>query len=67
MRHMGNPVLTWNAANAVYETDAAKNRKLSKEKATGRIDGIVAAVMAAGPRDQAGEEEEIEPSAFVEL
>jgi len=48
IRHEGNPVMTWNAANAVVETDPAGNRKLSKNKATGRIDGIVAAVMAAG-------------------
>lgn len=46
--HDGNPILTWNAANAVTVQDAAENRKLSKEKATGRIDLIVAAVMAAG-------------------
>jgi phage terminase large subunit-like protein len=66
MRHDGNPVLTWNAANAVYETDAAKNRKLSKDKATGRIDGIVAAVMAAGRAIQLGEDQEIAVP-FVEL
>ncbi|MDC8446447.1 MAG: terminase large subunit [Nitrosomonas sp.] len=46
--HDGNPILTWNAANAVTVQDAAENRKLSKEKATGRIDLIVAAVMGAG-------------------
>lgn len=48
VRHDGNPVLTWCAANAVVVKDAAGNRKVSKEKATGRVDGIVAAVMAAG-------------------
>lgn len=48
IRHEGNPVMTWCAANAVIETDPAGNRKLSKKLATGRIDGIVAAVMAAG-------------------
>lgn len=48
IRHEGNPVMTWCAANAVVETDPAGNRKLSKKLATGRIDGIVAAVMAAG-------------------
>lgn len=46
--HDGNPVLTWCAANAVTVQDAAENRKLSKHKATGRIDLIVAAVMGAG-------------------
>lgn len=43
-----NPVLTWNAASAVIEEDAAANRKFTKRKATGRIDGIVALTMAVG-------------------
>lgn len=46
LRHGMNPVLTANAANAVVEKDAAGNRKLTKAKATGRIDGMVALVMA---------------------
>jgi phage terminase large subunit-like protein len=50
--HDGNPILTWCAANAVTVQDAAENRKLSKEKATGRIDLIVAAVMGAGIIDK---------------
>jgi len=44
--HNKNPCLRWNVANAVAVSDAAGNRKLDKEKATGRIDGIVAGVMA---------------------
>ncbi|RZL08599.1 MAG: terminase large subunit [Rubrivivax sp.] len=48
VKHAANPVMTWCAANAVVVTDPAGNRKVSKEKATGRVDGIVAAVMAAG-------------------
>lgn len=46
--HNSHKVLTWCAGNAVIEQDAAESRKLSKEKATGRIDLMVAAVMAAG-------------------
>ena len=46
--HNGHPVLTWCAANAVTTTDPAGNRKLDKAKATGRIDLVVAAVMAYG-------------------
>lgn len=53
--HAGNPVMTWCAANAVTVSDPAGNRKLSKERATGRIDGMVAAVMAVGASLQ-GEE-----------
>lgn len=48
LRHDGNPVLTWNAGNAVVTHDPANNRKVDKAKAIGRIDGIVAAVMACG-------------------
>ena len=43
-----NPILTWNVASATFERDAQGNRTLSKRKATGRIDGAVALVMAAG-------------------
>jgi phage terminase large subunit-like protein len=46
--HNGHKVLTMCAGNAVTEIDAAANRKLSKQKATGRIDLILCAVMAAG-------------------
>ena len=48
IKHRGNPVMTWCAANAVVVTDPAGNRKVAKEKATGRVDGIVAAIMATG-------------------
>ncbi len=46
--HDDNPVANWNASNAVCVGDDAGNRKLSKQKATGRIDVTVASVMAAG-------------------
>jgi len=46
--HDGHPILTMCAANAVTVSDAAENRKLDKNKATGRIDLMVAAVMGAG-------------------
>lgn len=46
LRHGGNPILTWCAANAIATTDGAGNRKLDKAKSTGRIDGIVALAMA---------------------
>ena len=46
VRHGGNPVLRWMAANLVVEQDAAGNLKPSKAKSTERIDGQVAAIMA---------------------
>lgn len=48
VRHDGNPVMTWCAANAVVKEDEAGNRKIVKRRATGRVDGVVAAVMAIG-------------------
>ncbi len=48
LRHDGNPVLTWNAANAVVTHDPSNNRKVDKSKSVGRIDGVVGAVMAVG-------------------
>lgn len=54
--HDGHPVLTMCMMNAVTSSDAAENRKLDKEKATGRIDLAVAAVMAAGTVNEGAEE-----------
>lgn len=48
LRHDGNPVMTWCAGNAVIVSDPANNRKADKAKATGRIDGIIAGIMATG-------------------
>lgn len=57
IRHRGNPVMTWCAANAVVVTDPAGNRKVAKEKATGRVDGVVAAIMATGASGVAAQQE----------
>jgi phage terminase large subunit-like protein len=48
LKHGAHPVLTMCAANAVTVTDPAGNRKFTKQKATGRIDGMVALAMAVG-------------------
>jgi phage terminase large subunit-like protein len=53
--HNGHKVLTMCAGNAVTDQDGAGNRKLDKEKATGRIDLIVAGVMAASLVTRAAE------------
>lgn len=55
VRHGSNPVLTMCAANAVVKKDPAGNRKLDKSKSTGRIDGMVALVMARGVASMAQE------------
>ena len=46
--HGNHPVLTMCAANAITVGDDAGNRKLTKKKSTGRIDGMVALAMARG-------------------
>jgi phage terminase large subunit-like protein len=48
IRHGGNPVLRWMADNVSVKQDPAGNLKPDKAKSTGRIDGIVALVMALG-------------------
>jgi len=48
LTHPGNPVLTWNMANAVATMDPAGGRKLDKMKARFRIDGAVVLAMALG-------------------
>lgn len=55
LRHGNHPVLTWNAANAVVERDAAGNRKLNKAKSTGRIDGMVALAMTRDEFEDEGD------------
>lgn len=46
LAHGGNEVLTWMADNVTAIQDAAGNVKPDKSKSTGRIDGIVASIMA---------------------
>lgn len=54
LAHGGHPVLTMCAANAVTHGNDSSNRKLSKAKSSGRIDGMVALAMAiaAAPMDE---------------
>jgi phage terminase large subunit-like protein len=65
--HGVNPVLTMCMANAKIEQDAAGNRKLNKQKATGRIDGAVALVMAAGSTPKTIEEGDFDDYLFNPL
>jgi phage terminase large subunit-like protein len=46
--HGNHPVLAMCAGNAVVDSKDDANRKLSKNKSTGRIDGLVALTMAMG-------------------
>jgi phage terminase large subunit-like protein len=58
--HGGHPVLNMCANNATVQSDPAGNRKLSKIKSRGRIDGMVALAMAmsvAGTWQQADDDQ----------
>lgn len=46
--HAGNPVMRWMIGNAMFEQDAAGNRKPSKQKSTEKIDGVVTLIMSIG-------------------
>lgn len=46
LRHGGHPILRWNIGNCRVLFDPAGNRKLSKQRSTGRIDGAVALAQA---------------------
>lgn len=59
LRHGNHPVLTMCAANAVTVADDAGNRKFTKAKATGRIDGMVALAMAVGAQGEPSETAQI--------
>jgi phage terminase large subunit-like protein len=47
-RHGNHPVLTMCASNVRVTSDDAGNRRLTKRRSTGRIDGMVAFAMAEG-------------------
>jgi len=48
LNHGAHPVARRHARDTAVEEDAAENMKPTKAKATGRIDGTVAAIMAVG-------------------
>jgi len=48
LKHGNHPVLAMCAANAIVLKDPAENRKFTKSKASGRIDGMQALAMAVG-------------------
>ncbi|MGA8294879.1 MAG: terminase TerL endonuclease subunit, partial [Rhodoplanes sp.] len=48
LAHGNHPVLSMCVANTVITLDDAGNRKPSKKRSVGRIDGLVALAMAVG-------------------
>lgn len=63
IKHGNHPLLAWCASNAVTTSDPAGNRKLDKIKANGKIDGLVALMMALA----IAESVEIKPKAQPKL
>ena len=53
------------AANAVAKQDDDGYRKISKQKSTGRVDGIVAAVMACGILEESAEKNIYEKNRLI--
>jgi len=62
LSHGMQPVLRMCAANAVAQQDPAGNRKLAKDKSSGRIDGMVALAMAVGVQAMREEEQTLDLS-----
>ena len=56
--HNDHPVLRWNASNMLVMQDPAGNLKPNKEKRAGKIDLLVALIMALGRSMVAEPEEE---------
>jgi phage terminase large subunit-like protein len=54
IHHGGHPILRWQMSNVAIEMDPSANRKPSKKRATGHIDGVVSLMMALGAAVQPG-------------
>lgn len=48
IHHGGHPILRWQVGNAAIEMDPAGNRKVTKKRSIGHVDGLVALLMAIG-------------------
>ncbi len=59
LEHGNHPVLKWMFGNGAYKKDPAGNIKPDKSKASEKIDGLVASVMALGLANAAGKHSEI--------
>jgi phage terminase large subunit-like protein len=48
IHHGGNPILRWQISNVAIEMDPAGNRKVTKKRSIGHVDGVISALMAMG-------------------
>jgi len=67
LKHGNHPVLTMCASNAITVQDPTGAKKFTKQKATGRIDGMVALAMAVGVQPQTVQEEQISDDDFMAM
>jgi phage terminase large subunit-like protein len=65
IHHGGHPILRWQVSNVAIEVDPAGNRKPSKKRATGHIDGVVALMMAMGAAAKPSTEFKFDPEALI--
>jgi phage terminase large subunit-like protein len=52
IHHGAHPILRWQLSNVAIEMDSAANRKPSKKRAIGHIDGVVSLLMALAIAEQ---------------
>src|SRR5262245_44080393 len=52
IHHGGHPILRWQVSNVAIEMDSSANRKPSKKRAIGHIDGVVSLLMALAIAEQ---------------
>jgi len=52
IHHGAHPILRWQMSNVAIELDSAANRKPSKKRAIGHIDGVVSLLMALAVAEQ---------------
>jgi phage terminase large subunit-like protein len=48
IQHGGHPILRWQVSNAAVLMDPAGNRKITKKRSRGHVDGLIALLMAIG-------------------
>lgn len=61
IEHDGNPLMRWMIANCIVEENAREEIRPTKRKSKGKIDGVIAAVLAV---DRSMRHDEVKPSVY---
>ncbi|KKL46457.1 hypothetical protein LCGC14_2345360, partial [marine sediment metagenome] len=59
LHHGGNPVLRWMIGNAIARLDTNGNKKPDRKASSGKIDGVVALIMALAAAERGEEAEDV--------